>query len=208
MPKLLHNGQGISQECRMKTTIRIIAGCILLQTADCITVAADDPLENWTWRNPLPQGSLLLGVAYGNGLFVAVGKFDVAVSPDGLNWQTSSFSGPANSDFSGIDFVSGVFLGRTTAGTKLSENGSEWTLRPWIHYYGSRRIVQSRGTLFSVGFGGGVLQSAPLSAGPQCNSPRMGPDGSYQFTITGQFPQDIRIEISPDLSNWQPLITL
>src|SRR5262245_32690496 len=32
-----------------------------------------DPLDEWTWRNPLPQGHCLFAVAYGNNQFVAVG---------------------------------------------------------------------------------------------------------------------------------------
>jgi hypothetical protein len=38
----------------------------------CASVWAD-PLDQWTWRNPLPQGNSLFGIAYGNNQFVAVG---------------------------------------------------------------------------------------------------------------------------------------
>jgi len=33
-----------------------------------------DPLDSWTWRNPLPTGNNLNRIAYGNGQFVAVGS--------------------------------------------------------------------------------------------------------------------------------------
>ena len=48
---------------------------------------ATDPLDTWTWRNPLPTGNTLNGIAYGNGQFVAVGVAGTIVtSADGVNW--------------------------------------------------------------------------------------------------------------------------
>jgi hypothetical protein len=32
-----------------------------------------DALNDWHWRNPLPQGNSLFGITYGNGTFIAVG---------------------------------------------------------------------------------------------------------------------------------------
>ena len=31
------------------------------------------PIENWIWRNPLPQGNGFFGITYGNGVYVGVG---------------------------------------------------------------------------------------------------------------------------------------
>jgi len=53
---------------------------------------ADVPLHAqgpaaWHWRNPLPQGDELRGVAQGNGTFVAVGERGIVfTSPDGVVW--------------------------------------------------------------------------------------------------------------------------
>src|SRR5437763_5481011 len=44
-----------------------------LLTLLIFTVGRADPLDTWAWRNPLPTGNHLNGVAYRNGLFVAVG---------------------------------------------------------------------------------------------------------------------------------------
>lgn len=42
-------------------------------------------LDNWHWRNPLPQGNTLFGVTYGNGTFVAVADYGTIItSPDGV----------------------------------------------------------------------------------------------------------------------------
>jgi len=56
-----------------------------------------DPLNNWHWRNPLPQGNPLNGVTYGNGAFIAVGAGGtILTSADGITW-TSNTSGTAKS---------------------------------------------------------------------------------------------------------------
>src|SRR5690349_1458171 len=48
---------------------------------------AKDPLDIWTWRNPLPTGAYLFRAAYGNGQFVVVGESGtVLTSADGINW--------------------------------------------------------------------------------------------------------------------------
>lgn len=44
-----------------------------------------NPLDNWHWRNPLPQGNTLNSVTYGNGTYVAVGQSDrILTSPNGV----------------------------------------------------------------------------------------------------------------------------
>ena len=46
-----------------------------------------DPLDTWTWRNPLPTGSNLSCVAYDSGRFVALGRNGTTLtSADGVNW--------------------------------------------------------------------------------------------------------------------------
>ena len=63
-----------------------------------------DPLDTWTWRNPLPTGDDLNGIAYGNGQFVAVGggnamglyEITILTSSNGVSWvqrQSASSSG-------------------------------------------------------------------------------------------------------------------
>src|SRR6266849_11077125 len=55
-------------------------------------VAQLDPLSNWHWRNPLPQGNPLYSVAYGNGMFVAVGVGStILTSSDGTDWTKRDF---------------------------------------------------------------------------------------------------------------------
>ena len=48
-----------------------------------------DPLDNWHWRNPLPQGNHLSGISYGNGCYVAVGSHGSVLTEDGFLKQVS-----------------------------------------------------------------------------------------------------------------------
>ena len=50
-------------------------------------VGRADPLDTWTWRNPVPPAVNLSAVAYGNSQFVAVGDYGTIVSSaDAVNW--------------------------------------------------------------------------------------------------------------------------
>lgn len=50
-------------------------------------ISTADPLDNWHWRNPLPQGNWLNGITYGNDTFVTVGDSGtILTSPDGIEW--------------------------------------------------------------------------------------------------------------------------
>src|SRR5690242_12005527 len=68
-----------------------------------------DALDNWHWRNPLPIGERLTGVASGNNKFVAVGWGGwVVTSSDGTNWATHS-SG-THAFLNGVAYGGGQFL--------------------------------------------------------------------------------------------------
>jgi hypothetical protein len=68
-----------------------------------------DPLDEWTWRNPLPQGNGLSAVAYGNNQFVAVGYLGtILTSPDGIAWTERPSAAPT--DLFGITFGNNQFV--------------------------------------------------------------------------------------------------
>src|SRR5207247_8029446 len=65
-------------------TLGIRSALVLLIFSE---IGRADPLDTWTWRNPLPTGNNLNGITYGNGQFVAVGASDTIVtSADGVDW--------------------------------------------------------------------------------------------------------------------------
>ena len=58
----------------------------------CLNLFAD-PLDNWHWRNPLPDGNpqagphTLYGLVFANGIFVGVGDSGVvSISSDTTKW--------------------------------------------------------------------------------------------------------------------------
>ena len=134
-----------------------------------------DPLDVWHWRNPLPQGNDLNGVAFGNGTFVAVGGHGtVLTSSDGINWVLRP-SGTDNS-LERVTFGNGIFVAVGSAGTILtSVDGINW-------------VPRSSGTIFSlrgVTYGGGLFIAV----------------GDNAYTVAA--PEGIILS-SPDGGTWTP----
>lgn len=68
-----------------------------------------EPLDNWHWRNPLPQGSALYDVNLCNGTFIAVGYFGtIFTSSDGISWTLRS-SGTKKTLY-GVAYGNGIFV--------------------------------------------------------------------------------------------------
>ena len=88
------------------------------------------PLDQWTARASGTSHSLL-GIAYGNHAFVAVGEWGIILtSPDGTAWTTRD-SGTTNRLF-GIVYGTDAFVAVGDAGTVLtSPVGTLWTRRAW-----------------------------------------------------------------------------
>ena len=89
-----------------------------------------DPLDEWTWRYPKPQGNALRAVTWGNGKFVAVGDNGaIVVSSDAYNWTNVSCGVFRN--LSGVAASPGLFAAVGINGTiLLSSNGVSWIQQP------------------------------------------------------------------------------
>lgn len=102
-----------------------------------------DPLDNWHWKNPIPQGNALRGVTFGSNKFVAVGDYGtILTSTDlGINWnnRTALNSGSAGTrdnlraitfgNIGGSGVAAPGFVAVGDNGTILkSTDGSSWTL--------------------------------------------------------------------------------
>ena len=110
------------------------AGTITSQTAR-VTVLARGPLDQWTWRRPLPQGNDLYGFAFGNGNFTAVGRAGATVSSSdgGETWRHTS---AGNMDLECVAFGNGSFVALGTwwpaytsssvIGLRTSADGMHW----------------------------------------------------------------------------------
>jgi hypothetical protein len=100
----------------------------------CTSLFAD-PLNNWHWRNPLPDGNPqpgaynLSGVVFAKGNFYAVGSLGaVAISPDGTNWTLSSTA--TTSQLYDIIYADGELVAAGDSGVvETSTDGQNWTLQ-------------------------------------------------------------------------------
>jgi len=119
-------------------------------------------LDNWHWRNPLPQGNALSDVTYGNGIFVAVGSSGIIfTSPDGRTWTAQS-SGTTH-DLYGVTYGNGIFVAAGYGKILTSPDGSAWTAQS----SGTTRVLEGitygNGTFVVVGQTGTILQSDPVN---------------------------------------------
>src|SRR5687767_2960241 len=104
--------------------------CILAALAGAtfgiFTTQAADPLEQWGQRTPPGSGYGLNAIAFGNGVFVAVGgNGTTLVSSEGANWTNSS---PGNyGELRNVHFLNGQFtvVGNTNQMLR-SSNGMDW----------------------------------------------------------------------------------
>ena len=119
----------------------------------CINARASG-LDNWHWRNPLPQGNPLESVAYGNGIYVAVGiPGTILTSKDGENWTLRDFT--EHSWLRGITYATGKFVA-VGNGIWTSTDGTSWTKRENGNLYA---ITYGNGQFVGVGWIGSMLTS-------------------------------------------------
>jgi hypothetical protein len=142
----------------MKTTF-LRAVFALLGIFFCNGQAYGDPLNNWHWRNPLPNGNyqpvppisvVLNGIVFTNGNFYGVANNGLLeVSPDGTNWTV--WATAATNQLNDIICADGEFMAVGNAGTvETSANGTNW-------------VLQDSGTtadLSSVAYGNGKFCAA------------------------------------------------
>lgn len=93
----------------IRKTVYLSAICLFLLVLLHPFPASSAPLDNWHVRNSVPGGYTLNAVAYGNGMFVAVGsQGTILSSPEGTNWTARS-SGTLH-NLKGITFGNGMFV--------------------------------------------------------------------------------------------------
>jgi len=126
--------------------------------SDSLSVTVN-PLDNWTWRNPLPQGNSLLSAAYGNGRFLAVGYQGAAVtSPDGLAWSLCRTG--TTVDLWGVTYANGIFVAVGTNGTiRVTTDGTTWVAAGSGTSQDLFGVSYGNGSFVAVGANGTVLTS-------------------------------------------------
>lgn len=109
----------------------------------------------WTSRTlPGPPPGNYFDVAFGNGLFVAVGLSSTnqyATSPDGITWTQRTL--PNTTDWFSVSYGNGLFLamsGNSNSISATSPDGINWTARTlpvnstWFSAYGGGTWVATR----------------------------------------------------------------
>src|SRR5437867_85572 len=125
----------VNPDCRVRLTgfmhaNRILSFRCLAATAASILIisaislhSSTDPLDQWYVRNPSPTGYGLGGIAYGNGVFSAVGNSGIVLtSVDGRSWSDAR---PVPYTLRGVTFGNGLFVAVAWTGQILSStNGT------------------------------------------------------------------------------------
>jgi hypothetical protein len=145
-----------------------------------VPVCTSSPCPTSPFRNS-GTTSDLLGVAFGNSRFVAVGAAGTIItSPDGTTW-TSRTSGTTNTLY-GITFASGVFATAGDGGTILtSPDGIAWTARASGTTNLLRGIAYTNNRFIAVGVDGTVT----ISGGAATNAGAVANISTRSFVDTG-----------------------
>ncbi|BFT69536.1 S-layer homology domain-containing protein [Paenibacillus sp. P36] len=113
-------------------------------------------LDNWYIRS---TGQTMVGVTYGNGMYVAVGTSGtILTSSDGVNWMPRK-SGITNALY-GVSYFNGTYVAVGAAGIILtSSDGVSWMPRTSSTTYDLRTVNYSNGAFVAVGQNGTILTS-------------------------------------------------
>ncbi len=135
----------------MKRLLCVLLACVCTSTWQ--QLHASDPLDQWHLRSPVPTPNPIRDIAYGNGLWVAVGDSGtVLTSADNEQSWALQDAGVTNNrtHFSGIVFANNQYVAVGSPGlSATSPNGTNWTLRalgarpdPWnVVTHGNGRYI-------------------------------------------------------------------
>src|ERR1044071_3890320 len=114
----------------LKRAFVLSAMAIAIGVAQAPNCRGASPLDDWTWRNPLPQGNDLESVCYGNGRFVAGGGGSILTSTTGNSWSLQTPAPPVR--LHAVCFGNGQFVAVGEQGTVLTSNdGTNWSKSTW-----------------------------------------------------------------------------
>jgi len=121
-------------------------------------IKSTDPLDNWHWRNPLPQGNGFFSVAYGNNTFVAL-SLNILTSPDGMTWTPRTAKTFLDEGLFGVTYAKNMFV---AVGGPIctSPDGVTWTQRSNPADWALNGVVGSDKTIVAVGFHGTIVTSS------------------------------------------------
>jgi hypothetical protein len=197
----------ITYQILRRSTQQIILAAGLLWLAS--QKGSADGLDHWQFRNPLPSDISLQSIAYGNGMFVAIGDWGgMQVSSDGVSW--SVLEPIATNMLNSIIFANNRFVAVGDGGTILSSpDGLNWTRQSSGTATRLLAIAQGGSFYLATGANGTLLRSANASLWTPVSAPGVTNDLGWVTYGNGKFviPSGTdRIILSPDGASWsQPL---
>lgn len=144
----------------IQRTVKNLAS-IMFWFAAAASASADVPVcDRWQVTNPLPTQSDLNGVAYGAGVFVAVGAEGAILrSADGAGWEHAVSPLPA--DLHAVAWSGSRFVAVGTGGTVLASlDGRAWTTSASAGTATLNGVASGPPGLVAVGAGGAIVMSA------------------------------------------------
>jgi hypothetical protein len=123
------------------------------------TRSQSNPLEQWHWRNPLPQGNQLYHIASANGTFVAAGELGtILTSADGTNWITRD-SG-TTFELHGCTYGAGKYIAVGEFGTVVTSTDLvSWTPQYTGTFNNLNAVIYTNSQFVAVGDGGTIVTS-------------------------------------------------
>jgi hypothetical protein len=135
--------------------------------------ARADPLQQWTWRGPLPPSSGIVGLTFGQGKFVAVGyEGTILTSTNGRKWSGANAGVAQNHNLNAVCYGNGLFVAAGYQTILISTNGNDWEDRSSGIDTFLFSVAYGNGAFVAVGIAGTILRSTdgnrwdPQSAGP------------------------------------------
>ena len=127
--------------------LTVTAGSVT-RSIDVSGIGAAPPASSWTARASSFGTSNITNIAFGNGVFAAVGGGGkIATSADGISWTQRTTNTTA--DLRGITFGNGLFVASGGGGTLLtSTNGVSWAMK---------KIFTTSDYIWTIAFGNGVF---------------------------------------------------
>ena len=143
---------------------RARVAALLLMAATLVAGAqgglAAEALDNWEQMAPRQFTLLFSGLAWGDGLFVAVGANGLlATSPDGFTWTARDHG--QNTEYRSVAHSQGKFVAVGKNGPTLeSVDGTGWSPAPDGATYDLYGVAAGNGVFVAVGFLGRIYSSA------------------------------------------------
>lgn len=157
---------------------------LLLAVALTASSGASQPCGSWQWANPLPQGNNLTDVAYGRGVYVAVGDAgSVLFSRDAKAWEVVQIGTALG--LRAVSWSDGLFTAVGDAGTvALSPDGVEWVVTTVGSAESLTGAVSGHGRLVVVGTSGTIFWSVGGSTWQRALSPTTADLAAVTFSGT------------------------